>query len=177
MTDRRIDHVTRKRVSEMSPDELRQALLFSETAGLPNRRAFDEGMVSPWVAICDANGLKTLNDKYGYSAGNTLIRMLAEALKNMGLDAYHDKGDEFLCKGESYGELNLKLSKARELLREQPFAVSALDGRTSKVSGGDFSYGIGPNLREAERALKHQKELSKVLKLLSGKVCAGEECR
>jgi len=50
MTERRIDHLTRKRVAEMSPEEMRRALLISEKTGLPNRRAFDEGETSPRVA-------------------------------------------------------------------------------------------------------------------------------
>jgi hypothetical protein len=42
MIERRVDHATRKRVSEMSVEEMRQALLVSEKTGLPNKRAFDE---------------------------------------------------------------------------------------------------------------------------------------
>jgi GGDEF domain-containing protein len=83
MIERRTDRVRRTRVSEMSPEELRQALLVSEKTGLPNRRAFDERdepESSPWVAMCDVNGLKALNDGFGYSAGDILIRRLAEGL-------------------------------------------------------------------------------------------------
>ena len=98
MIERRIDHVTRKRVSEMSPGEMRRALLTSEKTDLPNRRAFDEGKPSAFVAMSDVNGLKALNDQFGYSAGDILIRSFAELLESLGLDAYHDKGDEFLCK-------------------------------------------------------------------------------
>jgi len=110
MIERRIDHVTRKRVSEMSPQEMRKALLVSDKTGLPNRRAFDESETSPFVAMLDVNGLKALNDTFGYSAGDTLIRRLAETLLGVGLDAFHDKGDEFICQGKSYQDLNQKLS-------------------------------------------------------------------
>jgi GGDEF domain-containing protein len=58
----------------MSPEEMRCALLVSDETGLPNRRAFDEGEVSRWVAMSDVNGLKALNDEFGYSAGDTLIK-------------------------------------------------------------------------------------------------------
>ena len=159
MTERRTDHVTRKRVSEMTPEEMRQALLVSEKTGLPNRRAFDEGQQSPWVAMSDVNGLKALNDEFGYSAGDILIRRFAEVLVGVGLDAYHDKGDEFVFKGESYQELSEKLSQAQTLLRNQPFAVWGMDGRIASVPGADFCFGIGTNLEEAERSLKHQKRL------------------
>ena len=162
MIERRIDHVTRKRVSEMSPEEMRQALLVSEKAGLPNRRAFDESETSPFVAMLDVNGLKALNDTFGYSAGDTLIRRLGEALVDVGLDAFHDKGDEFICRGKSYQELNQKLSKALSTLKGQPFAVCGLDSRITTIDGSDFCFGIGTNLDEAEKSLKHQKELRRL---------------
>jgi len=150
MIERRIDHLTRKRVAEMSPEEMRLALLVSGKTGLLNRRAFAEGGVSPFVAMSDVNGLKALNDQFGYAAGDILIRRFAEVLTSVGLDAYHDKGDEFLCKAESYQALNLRLSQAQQLLREQPFVVCGLDGRIASIPGADFCFGIGTNLEEAE---------------------------
>jgi predicted signal transduction protein with EAL and GGDEF domain len=39
--DRRLDLEKRRRVAEMSSDEMRRLLLTSEVAGLPNRRAFE----------------------------------------------------------------------------------------------------------------------------------------
>ena len=107
------------------------------------------------------NGLKALNDAFGYSAGDILIRRLAEVLTSVEVDAYHDKGDEFLCRGNSYQELNQKLCRAQKLLLEEPFAVSGLDGRIASVPGADFCFGVGTDLEEAERSLKHQKELRK----------------
>jgi GGDEF domain-containing protein len=162
MVERRTDHATRKRVSEMTPKEMRHALLVSDKTGLPNKRAFDEGKATPWVAMSDINGLKVLNDEFGYSAGDVLIRRFAEVLAGIGLDAYHDKGDEFLCKGESFQELRQKLSEAQRLMREHPFVVCAMDGRIASVPGAEFCFGIGTNLEEAERSLKRQKELRRV---------------
>ena len=51
MVERRVDVATRKRVAEMSADEMRRALLTSDKTGLPNRRAFDESDPSLFVAI------------------------------------------------------------------------------------------------------------------------------
>src|SRR5215469_17593861 len=89
MVERRVDFERRKRVSEMSPEEMRRALLVSEKTGLPNRRAFDEGEASPYVAMSDVNGLKALNDEYGYAAGDILIHRFADVLVSVGLDVYH----------------------------------------------------------------------------------------
>jgi GGDEF domain-containing protein len=162
MVERRTDRATRKRVSEMTPKEMRHALLVSDKTGLPNKRAFDEGKATSWVAMSDINGLKVLNDEFGYSAGDVLIRRFAEVLAGIGLDAYHDKGDEFLCKGESFQELRQKLSEAQRLMSEHPFVVCAMDGRIASVPGAEFCFGIGTNLEEAERSLKRQKELRRV---------------
>jgi GGDEF domain-containing protein len=141
---------------------MRAALLISEKADLPNKRAFDECERSPFVAMADVNGLKMLNDYYGYSAGDILIKRFAETLTSVGLDAYHDKGDEFLCRGKTYSELNKKLSRAYQILSQEPFAVVGMDGRITTIEGSDFCFGIGTSIKEAERSLKHQKELRKV---------------
>jgi GGDEF domain-containing protein len=162
MIERRKDQVTRKRVGEMSPEEMRRALLVSEKTDLPNRRSFDEGEASPWVAMSDVNGLKALNTEFGYAAGDTLIRKFAEVLIRVGLDAYHDKGDEFLCKGKTFEELNNRLSKAQRILRQEAFPVLSVDGgRVETIPGADFCFGIGTDLKEAEVSLKRQKELRK----------------
>jgi GGDEF domain-containing protein len=159
MTERRVDFTTRKRVSEMSPEEMRRALLVSEKTGLPNRRAFDEGEPSPFVAMSDLDGLKSMNDQYGYSTGDVQIRTFAEVVSGAELDAYHDKGDEFLCKGASFQELNSKLCRAQQLMKQQTFVAESVNGLVATIVGAEFCFGIGANLQEAERSLKLQKEL------------------
>jgi len=87
--DRRQNLVERRRVAEMSPEEMKRELLTSPTVDLPNRRAFNEAEHQPAkaVAMSDADGLKAFNDKFGYEAGNALLRAKADALKAAGLDA------------------------------------------------------------------------------------------
>lgn len=160
MIDRRIDHTTRKRVSQMSRDEMRRVLLTSEKTGLPNRRAYDERGTCPFVAMADVNGLKRLNDNLGYAAGDALICRFAQVLVFVGLDAYHEKGDEFLCRGSSYLELKRKLTRAQSLMRRHSFDVCALEGQTVRVESADFCFGIGTTQAEAEKALKYQKRVN-----------------
>jgi hypothetical protein len=159
MPERRTNHVTRKFVAEMSQKAKRHAELVSDKAGLPNRRAFDAGRTSPFVAMSDVNNLQPMNERFGYGAGDVLIRRFAEVLTSVGLDAYHNLGGTFLCKGEAYQELNAKLSQAQQILKQQPFSVHDLGGRPTAIEGADFCFGIGITLEEAEVALKHQKEL------------------
>src|SRR5512146_1267359 len=53
MIERRTDHARRKRIAEMSIEEMRHALLVSEKTGLLNRRAFEERDASAFVAMAD----------------------------------------------------------------------------------------------------------------------------
>jgi predicted signal transduction protein with EAL and GGDEF domain len=157
--ERRTNHLTRKFVAEMSQKAKESAEFVSEMTGLPNRRAFDERTTSPFVAMSDVDNLKPINDRFGYSVGDMLIRRFAEVLTSVGLDPYHHLGGTFLCKGESYQELNLKLSQARQILRQQPFSVSDVDGRVIAIESAEFSFGIGTTVEEAEVSLGQQKKL------------------
>ena len=165
MEDRRINPATierrvalerRRRVSEMSREEMVRELLTSEVTGLPNRRAFEETGVPQAVAMCDVDGLKAVND-YGYETGNALLRTMADALREAGLEAYHDKGDEFLCCGDRIEELEVMLERAKAILECFAILVHRGDGSTVSVTGAAFTYGVGKDIEEAERDLKHHK--------------------
>jgi len=136
-------------------EPVRRVVLISGLTGLPNRLAFDEGKASPFVAIADVDLMRVFNDVYGQIAGDALLRRLGKILIGVGLDAYHDQGDEFLCKGESPEELHAKLSQARQIFRES-FQVYA-EGRIQTIEGTDFSFGIGTSLEEEEAALSEAK--------------------
>jgi GGDEF domain-containing protein len=157
-SERRVNLEKRRRVAEMSAKQMARELLTSEATGLPNRRAFDEADVAPAVAMSDVDGLKALNDQYGYAAGNALLKAKAEALRQAGLEAYHDKGDEFLYRGNSIEELWANLERARAILRSLTIVVERTDGGSIHFAGADFSYGVGKDAAEAERGLKSNKD-------------------
>jgi hypothetical protein len=154
--ERRVALEKRRRVAEMSPEEMRRELLTSEVTGLPNRRAFGEAGAALAVAMSDVDGLKALN-KYEYEVGNAVLRAKAAALREAGLEAYHDKGDEFLCRGNYIEELLLKLECARTILRDCTIVVEMADGSTLSIAGADFSYGVGKDIDEAECGLRSHK--------------------
>jgi GGDEF domain-containing protein len=135
---------------------MRRELLTSEVTGLPNHRAFCEAGAALAVAMSDVDGLKALN-KYGYEMGNAVLKAKADALCEAGLEAYHDKGDEFLCRGNYIKELRRKLECARAILRERTIVVERADGSTLSVTGADFSYGVGKDIYEAECGLRSHK--------------------
>ncbi len=130
--------------------------LICELTRLPNRQVFDDGEASPFVGIADIDLMRMFNDFYGSIAGDALLRRLANVLISAGLDAYHQQGDEFLCKGQTYRELNDKLSQARQTFR-LPFETYA-DGRIQTIEGTDFSFGIGKTLEEAKAPLSAAKK-------------------
>ena len=155
-TERRVALERRRRVAEMSREEMERELLTSEVTGLPNRRAFDEAGVAQVIAMCDVDGLKALN-KHGYEIGNAVLRTMADALCEAGLEAYHDKGDEFLCRGNHVKELAVKLERARAILRNRTIVVERADGSTLSITGADFSYGVGRDIDLAESGLRGHK--------------------
>jgi GGDEF domain-containing protein/predicted protein tyrosine phosphatase len=139
-------------------EHAKPVMLISALTGLPNGQAFDRGKATPFVAIADIDLMGVFNDSYGQIAGDALLSRLAKILIGVGLDAYHQQRDEFLCKGESRQELDAKLSQARQIFRE-PFEVYA-DGRVQTIGGTDFSFGIGTSPEEREAALHEAKKAS-----------------
>jgi GGDEF domain-containing protein len=103
------------------------------------------------------DGLKALNN-YGYKTGNALLRAMADALCEAGLEAYHDKGDEFLCRNNEIEELQIKLERAKIILQDRTLLVRQANGSTLSITGAGFSYGVGKDLDEAERGLKLHKD-------------------
>lgn len=67
-----------------------------------DKKYFTAGKASDFIvcAVCDINGLKTVNDNYGHLAGDEFIRAAAEVLsKNLksAYNVYRIGGDEFIA--------------------------------------------------------------------------------
>lgn len=137
-------------------ENARPVRLISPLTGLPDRQAFEKGKTSPFGAIANVVLMKTFNDSYGLIAGDALLRRLGKILVSVGLEAYHNRGDEFLFKGKSREELEAKLSQARQVFQES-FQIYA-DGRIQTIAGTDFSYGIGTSPEEQQAALNEAKK-------------------
>lgn len=150
----------RAEFDKMSPEDQVRGHFISEKTDLPNRKAFDiaeKTSKSPAVAMSDADGLKALNDKFGYDAGDALLKAKADALKEAGVEGYHDKGDEFLYRGNSPQDLETKLEAANGILKNKVIQVETADGKVLKFKGAEFSHGAGENIGAAETQLKAHK--------------------
>lgn len=90
-------------------------------------------MQSPYAVIfADLNGLKTVNDMYGHSDGDRILRSAAEILKEVfpDSDVFRAGGDEFMVIASDLDEetLEIKKKKIKELaepVRDLYFAVGA----------------------------------------------------
>lgn len=151
----------RAELDKMAPEDQQRAIFIHDKTDLPNRRAFDiaqQNSSSPAVAMSDSDGLKAFNDKFGYSAGNALLKAKADALREAGVEAYHFSGDEFGARGNSIPEdLKAKLDQANEILKNKVIHVETNDGQALKFTGAQFSSGAGENLGTAETQLKANK--------------------
>jgi len=79
----------------MTPEQMRGELLTSPVTGLPNRRAFAEAGTSSAVAMSDADGLKALMIASAMRLATNFARE-SDALREAGLEAYHDKATSSL---------------------------------------------------------------------------------
>lgn len=156
--DRRKDAAQRKRVDEMSGDELRQELLTDPVSGLPNRRAYAEAEKLPLQASVDVDGLKWVNDNLSHADGDQLLKVVGRALRDeFGDQAFHLSGDEFAVQAEPKQGLGERLRKVRNRLADAEITAKGPDGETVTLKGVGFSFGLGRSLKEADHALQRDK--------------------
>jgi len=89
-----------------SLEDARQAAARDHLTGLPNRRGFEEAVArrgpgqGGWLALCDLDRFKQVNDEHGHDAGDRVLRFfaqrLAAAVGERALVARHG-GEEFVC--------------------------------------------------------------------------------
>lgn len=157
--DRRRDAEGRKRVDQMSPEEMRQALMVDDLTGLGNRRAFEEALESwdgPVVSI-DADSLKWINDNMSPEVGDQLLAEIGRAIRANTAEGegFHISGDEFYILSrrdatEIMAAIEADLAGV-ELQRTTP------DGTVVTKSGLQVTYGQGRTKQQADDALKAEK--------------------
>ena len=158
--DRRKDTAKRKRVNEMSPEEMRRELLIDPLTGLGNRRAFEEMLEdSPpaYLASIDADSLKWINDNMSPNTGDALLKAVGNALKTVDADnAYHISGDEYYLTGESEAALQAALDKVDAALADVTLEIEK-PTEIIELKGLRITYGFGQDKETADTALKQAK--------------------
>jgi two-component system, cell cycle response regulator len=157
---------------------LEEAARTDPLTGLPNRRALEEWACNYlhgaarhgfyfWVALCDVDSFKAINDTFGHEAGDTVLRVFSELL--MGSIRKSDVcgrlgGDEFLILMTHVdpADIQLTFNRLREKFAELsfPFAGQAVKLTVSfGVAGfeGKALVDLKTLLREADRMLYEAK--------------------
>lgn len=155
--DRRHDTGRRKRVAEMSHEELKRELLTDALTGLPNRRAYDEADKKHVQVAVDVDSLKFVNDNLGHDAGDKMLQAIGQALREQGVEAYHLSGDEFMVQGDDQAAIERGLTAVAQRLERAELVAEAPDGTKVSKTGVHFSYGIGATRDEADKALNRSK--------------------
>lgn len=156
--DRRTDTAKRKKISEMSQDEMRAALLTSDVTGLPSRRAYEDAPKRPVQVSVDADALKWINDNMGPSAGDDLLRSIGKAMQDETPDSFHFSGDEFLAQADTEEEASALMQKVNERLKKAVIIVQKPDGTKYIKQGLEVTHGTGPDKESADYNLKRIKQ-------------------
>lgn len=167
--ERRKDTARRKRVAQMTEEEMRRELLTDELTGLGNRRAYNEDLESEvgaeFHAYMDVDALKWVNDNMGHANGDELLKMMGEAIRQ-GVDTtsedgfvrgYHLSGDEFVILAQSTGMAERAAQLAQQAGQSAVLEYTAPDGTKITKTGVEFSYGIAQDLKAADEALQRNK--------------------
>jgi len=133
-----------------------------QLTGLKNRRFLDQKLKDYdsleyyplMIIMCDVNGLKSVNDKYGHQDGDQLLINVAKALnnhfENLGVIA-RQSGDEFVILIPAAKNINIeeKFAKIQKFLTEtsEKFKASVAFGYSCKENQKQKIYQI---FKEAE---------------------------
>ena len=158
--ERRADAAERKRVAQMTPDEMRAALFTDDLTGLHNGRwlAEHQGEYSHIVAF-DADSLKWVNDNLGHAAGDRLLQLWGEALRTATATGARAGGDEFFALVNSQADGGALVERVRQALDTAGIESVTPSGETITISGLGVSFGVGTSRKEAdERLIEHKRQ-------------------
>lgn len=155
--ERRQDLQTRRRVADMSPEEMQKALLEDDLTGLGNRRAYNENPRKPVQVSVDADSLKWVNDNMSHGAGDEMLRAIGRAFQSVNADAYHPSGDEFWLQADTQEEADAIMQQVSDELAGAIIEFELPSGEIITKRGIGLSYGTADTIEAAEPKLQAQK--------------------
>ena len=156
--ERREDVVERKRIADMTEEELRQELLVDNLTGLGSKRAYDEAEIepSPAIASVDADSLKAINDLFGHESGDRMLTAIGDAIRQHTDRGFHPSGDEFIITGTTEEELQSVLGNVNTALDQTELVYTDNEGKQWKASPR-ITYGIAETYQTADERLGAEK--------------------
>lgn len=155
--DRRRDQEKRKKIADMTEDELRQALLTSDVTGIPNRRAYEDSEKLPVQISVDADSLKWVNDNMSPESGDQMLRTIGQVMSEETNQAYHISGDEFMGQAQTEAEAADIMQRVNNRLKDAEITIERPDGETVIKKGLSITYGVGGTKNAADHHLKQEK--------------------
>lgn len=172
--ERRFNMIVRKKFNDLAAvpryrnltrKELFRMCFSDAVTGLPNLRVWQETANDDWgpeemMAALDVDGLKWVNDHWGYAAGDGLLRATARGLQEAGLkEVYHIHGDEFFLFLPDGMQIALLGLIAAKKVAEQTFSWVDSNGHKFTAQGATFSYGVGDSEPVAIKHLHRVKDM------------------
>ncbi|GAA4770775.1 GGDEF domain-containing protein [Stakelama sediminis] len=119
---------------------------------LPNRRAIENAYAQTsqqdqevWLAICDIDYFKTVNDRFGHAVGDRVLKAIAGVLKEEcdGHVVARYGGEEFaiLLSGVDLAQAKIIMERAREKVAAKRYRLRETDAPLGEVT---FSAGLTP---------------------------------
>ena len=135
----------RAKLEEAQSDARRDPL-----TGLPNRRAFEEAFAERsmsgdtiCLAVCDVDRFKRVNDQFGHSVGDRVLKAIADALRVACADHFVGRygGEEFiiLFNGLELPQARIMLEAARTSIAGKRYRLRESDAPLGAVT---FSGGV-----------------------------------
>lgn len=153
----------RSSFAAISPNEA-FAAVHTDPSGMLSYEAWKQLPPKRYRVSIDLDGLKALNDAYGSTAGDKLLRAFEKAMldlqKEFGLDLdfTHKSGDEYLAQLDDFDTLNSFWIEAERRLRYATIRVPLSDGRLVVKRGVGLGVGIGVTDAIAEEELQRSKQ-------------------
>lgn len=149
--ERRVDLERRRRIAQMSPEELRIALSTDELTGLGSKRAWEDSPKKAVQVLADVDSLKWVNDNWGHEKGNELLKAVGQAMREEGLDAYRLGGDEFAAHFDTQDEA--EAARARLQARLATVKLTYESGGKTYEFSPQTTIGAGATLTQADERL------------------------
>lgn len=137
--------------------KLKQELYSSDITPLQNRRAWNAEPKKKYIVSMDADSLKWVNDNMSHDAGNELLRLVGQAIKDSGMTGFHVSGDEFMATHDDLSLLKLQLRDATEQLENIEIKHTTPSGEVIIHRRAGLSFGIGESNQAAEDNLHKHK--------------------